>query len=179
MSRSSKVGISKRRRRGGREPQCPVQPRHNRNQFRAAVSANLAGPNSQPATATARPQPTTWATMNAGASAGEMPAKVSDRLRAMEGERDWLGRLDSNQGMAESKSAALPLGYAPTRLPVRRMGATGRPLHIAGLTRPQREGAFRTPGGHGVLGRGCRLAAVGRRGYKTAPAKRPECSAAW
>ena len=27
----------------------------------------------------------------------------------------WLGRLDSNQGMAESKSAALPLGYAPTR----------------------------------------------------------------
>jgi hypothetical protein len=25
----------------------------------------------------------------------------------------WLGRLDSNQGMAESKSAALPLGYAP------------------------------------------------------------------
>jgi hypothetical protein len=27
----------------------------------------------------------------------------------------WLGRLDSNQGMAESKSAALPLGYAPKR----------------------------------------------------------------
>jgi hypothetical protein len=27
---------------------------------------------------------------------------------------NWLGRLDSNQGMAESKSAALPLGYAPT-----------------------------------------------------------------
>ena len=27
----------------------------------------------------------------------------------------WLGRLDSNQGMAESKSAALPLGYAPIR----------------------------------------------------------------
>src|SRR5882762_8237283 len=26
-----------------------------------------------------------------------------------------LGRLDSNQGMAESKSAALPLGYAPMR----------------------------------------------------------------
>ena len=26
----------------------------------------------------------------------------------------WLGRLDSNQGMAESKSAALPLGYAPS-----------------------------------------------------------------
>jgi hypothetical protein len=28
----------------------------------------------------------------------------------------WLGRQDSNLGMAESKSAALPLGYAPTSL---------------------------------------------------------------
>src|SRR5690242_18113047 len=27
--------------------------------------------------------------------------------------KDWLGRLDSNQGMPESKSGALPLGYAP------------------------------------------------------------------
>ena len=26
----------------------------------------------------------------------------------------WLGRLDSNQGMAVPKTAALPLGYAPT-----------------------------------------------------------------
>ena len=26
----------------------------------------------------------------------------------------WLGREDSNLRMAESKSAALPLGYAPT-----------------------------------------------------------------
>jgi hypothetical protein len=25
----------------------------------------------------------------------------------------WLGRLDSNQGMAVPKTAALPLGYAP------------------------------------------------------------------
>ena len=33
---------------------------------------------------------------------------------AIVGECGWLGRLDSNQGMAESKSAALPLGYAPT-----------------------------------------------------------------
>ena len=30
--------------------------------------------------------------------------------------KTWLGRLDSNQGMAESKSAALPLGYAPKPL---------------------------------------------------------------
>ena len=34
----------------------------------------------------------------------------------------WLGRLDSNQGMAESKSAALPLGYAPKA----RVGFAGR-----------------------------------------------------
>ena len=27
----------------------------------------------------------------------------------------WLGRLDSNQRMTESKSVALPLGYAPTK----------------------------------------------------------------
>jgi hypothetical protein len=27
--------------------------------------------------------------------------------------REWLGRQDSNLGMAESKSVALPLGYAP------------------------------------------------------------------
>ncbi len=31
------------------------------------------------------------------------------------GYRRWLGRQDSNLGMAESKSTALPLGYAPTR----------------------------------------------------------------
>ena len=35
----------------------------------------------------------------------------------------WLGRLDSNQGMAESKSAALPLGYAPTPRPKETDGA--------------------------------------------------------
>src|SRR5882724_12097197 len=29
------------------------------------------------------------------------------------GDSGWLGRQDSNLGMAESKSAALPLGYAP------------------------------------------------------------------
>ena len=28
--------------------------------------------------------------------------------------KQWLGRQDLNLGMAESKSAALPLGYAPT-----------------------------------------------------------------
>jgi hypothetical protein len=42
--------------------------------------------------------------------------KIAHRDRrkiAHRGRTGWLGRLDSNQGMAESKSAALPLGYAP------------------------------------------------------------------
>jgi thiazoline dehydrogenase / protease len=34
--------------------------------------------------------------------------------RATIEKNSWLGRQDSNLGMAESKSAALPLGYAPT-----------------------------------------------------------------
>ena len=40
----------------------------------------------------------------------------------------WLGRQDSNLGMAESKSAALPLGYAPSarRLRPRIGGAPAR-----------------------------------------------------
>jgi hypothetical protein len=37
-------------------------------------------------------------------------------------EINWLGREDSNLRMAESKSAALPLGYAPSRLHVLRSG---------------------------------------------------------
>jgi hypothetical protein len=28
----------------------------------------------------------------------------------------WLGYLDSNQGMTESKSVALPLGYSPMKM---------------------------------------------------------------
>jgi hypothetical protein len=28
-------------------------------------------------------------------------------------EKNWLGRLDSNQGMPVPKTGALPLGYAP------------------------------------------------------------------
>ena len=39
----------------------------------------------------------------------------------------WLGRQDSNLGMAESKSAALPLGYAPNALGCRnRAGSRAR-----------------------------------------------------
>src|SRR5262245_56225517 len=36
----------------------------------------------------------------------------------------WLGRQDSNLGMAESKSAALPLGYAPSARTQGRDGET-------------------------------------------------------
>ena len=37
----------------------------------------------------------------------------------------WLGREDSNLRMAESKSAALPLGYAPSGGGVRAAAAGG------------------------------------------------------
>jgi hypothetical protein len=37
---------------------------------------------------------------------------------------NWLGREDSNLRMAESKSAALPLGYAPAER-VRTLAAVG------------------------------------------------------
>jgi hypothetical protein len=48
----------------------------------------------------------------------------------------WLGRKESNLRMAESKSAALPLGYAPTRHPIARKAWAGKvPMLLA-------------PGGH-------------------------------
>ncbi len=46
----------------------------------------------------------------------------------------WLGREDSNLRMAESKSAALPLGYAPSALAARR----SRPDDSGGDMRDQR-----------------------------------------
>jgi hypothetical protein len=52
----------------------------------------------------------------------------------------WLGRLDSNQGMAESKSAALPLGYAPIR--------TCRGRRERGRTIAMRAGAINGAGLH-------------------------------
>ncbi len=42
----------------------------------------------------------------------------------------WLGRQDSNLGMAESKSTALPLGYAPTR---RTIAAPAAPINAYAL----------------------------------------------
>jgi hypothetical protein len=46
----------------------------------------------------------------------------------------WLGRQDSNLGMAESKSAALPLGYAPSG----RSLAPRRADHSGGIRTNQR-----------------------------------------
>ena len=54
---------------------------------------------------------------------------------------NWLGRLDSNQGMAESKSAALPLGYAPTRILQSKA--------LAGLAKTALLGRPRRPSGGG------------------------------
>jgi hypothetical protein len=56
----------------------------------------------------------------------------------------WLGRQDSNLGMAESKSAALPLGYAPNvQLPS--TGEPRRAQHSRVALVDQR--ALRNPGG--------------------------------
>ena len=41
-------------------------------------------------------------------------ARTACRNKDLGVKRLWLGREDSNLRMAESKSAALPLGYAPT-----------------------------------------------------------------
>ncbi len=58
---------------------------------------------------------------------GEMPrccAVLSGVRVSADGDRTgWLGREDSNLRMAESKSAALPLGYAPSGGVFRRRGA--------------------------------------------------------
>ena len=42
------------------------------------------------------------------------PVRVIGPLAFRTAAQRWLGREDSNLRMAESKSAALPLGYAPT-----------------------------------------------------------------
>jgi hypothetical protein len=49
----------------------------------------------------------------------------------------WLGRQDSNLGMAESKSAALPLGYAPNTggPPFSRFGASQQQGNRGVMTR--------------------------------------------
>jgi hypothetical protein len=43
-------------------------------------------------------------------------ASKPDEMKAAGKSDHWLGRQGSNLGMAESKSAALPLGYAPIRI---------------------------------------------------------------
>jgi hypothetical protein len=68
----------------------------------------------------------------------------------------WLGRLDSNQGMAESKSAALPLGYAPMRGADHNGAAAGRQLVRAGTRgrgAPAALNVHRCAAFHYILGR--------------------------
>jgi hypothetical protein len=56
----------------------------------------------------------------------------------MTGPAGWLGRQDSNLGMAESKSAALPLGYAPMHRRIgRRAIAGGRAEHSGAISADQ------------------------------------------
>ena len=49
----------------------------------------------------------------------QLLCQLSYRIRFLLGtarrRKSWQGRLDSNQRMRESKSLALPLGYAPMR----------------------------------------------------------------
>ena len=72
-----------------------------------------------------------WGTQRLWPSAKKAPSGGLYRVLRFTARRDgrgWLGRQDSNLGMAESKSAALPLGYAPMRdrkMPQRR--DKGRP----------------------------------------------------
>src|SRR6266849_871937 len=57
----------------------------------------------------------------------------------------WLGRQDSNLGMAESKSAALPLGYAPSQ------GPRSRPDDSDEGRTDQRPLRLRAPGARGYI----------------------------
>ncbi len=57
----------------------------------------------------------------------------------------WLGRQDSNLGMAESKSAALPLGYAPSQ------GPQSRPDDSDEGRTDQRPLRLRAPGARGYI----------------------------
>ena len=57
------------------------------------------------------------------ANGGHFRENMPSDLSAQTG---WLGREDSNLRMAESKSAALPLGYAPPNWLLRRHTAATR-----------------------------------------------------
>src|SRR6187402_2660233 len=59
--------------------------------------------------------------------------------RSFAREKFWLGRLDSNQGMAESKSAALPLGYAPMPSECPPTGPCGPAPYSGGCCHRQRK----------------------------------------
>src|SRR5262245_38776980 len=73
------------------------------------------------------------------------PAIFANELRSKY--NFWLGREDSNLRMAESKSAALPLGYAPPNWLLRRDTAATRGRNIiSGLTPINDCGASTAPG---------------------------------
>jgi hypothetical protein len=75
--------------------------------------------------------------ISASAKAHGMRAFAPVTAKSHNSGNAWLGREDSNLRMAESKSAALPLGYAPTR----RRGCLGlggkRADNSSGFSMPQ------------------------------------------
>ena len=96
----------------------------------------------------------------------------------------WLGREDSNLRMAESKSAALPLGYAP---PAGRVDHTGGSVFnqrlLGTLASPTLGFAsgISHPAGHLRMTdpSGQPLDAEGHHSYKTTYPAKSECSAVW
>ena len=83
----------------------------------------------------------------------------------------WLGREDSNLRMAESKSAALPLGDAPTRADHSLRGPPPQPA------RRCEGGGNSLAGGHGARYKAALRAAC--RFFGSSACVGSECSAAW
>jgi hypothetical protein len=90
-----------------------------------------------------------------------IPAKLRELRRffcgAQTGHRDgggWLGRLDSNQGMAESKSAALPLGYAPIYRGIAAGGWPARGAEHSGENATDQCALVQPSIGQGSIGKG-------------------------
>ena len=76
----------------------------------------------------------------------------------------WLGRLDSNQGMPESKSGALPLGYAPrpdgNRPDMTEHGGRCKSRRTIAAGRQPRNGAVQAARERAYAARCLRMAAV-------------------
>jgi hypothetical protein len=70
------------------------------------------------------------------------------KVATLRDQTGWLGREDSNLRMAESKSAALPLGYAPpNRGNARQLNRPGPGRNIAARLFSINEHAFCDPAG--------------------------------